>query len=113
LWFILGANSLENQSLFHSGWFVLGLLSQTLIVHLIRTHKIPFFQSTASPPVIIMTVVITILGILLPCTGFGVSVGFQPLPATYYPWLLLTLLGYAFLIQAIKTRYIKWFDTWL
>ncbi len=55
LWFVFGANTSRQQSLFQTGWFVLGLLSQTLIVHIIRTRKIPFIESTAARPVIIMT----------------------------------------------------------
>jgi Mg2+-importing ATPase len=113
LWFIIGANSLEKQSLFHSGWFVLGLLSQTFIVHLIRTHKKPFIHSNASVPVYIMTTVIMIIGVVIPFTPLGANIGFQPLPWTYFPLLFLTILGYALLVESIKTRYIKRFKEWL
>lgn len=113
LWFILGANSVEQQSLFHSGWFVLGLLSQTLIVHLIRTRKTPFIESTASRPVLIMTGLIMILSLIIPFTAFGVNVGLQPLPLNYFPWLLITLAAYCVLVEIVKRWYIKRFNTWL
>jgi P-type Mg2+ transporter len=113
LWFILGANSPERQSLFHSGWFVLGLLSQTLIVHMIRTEKRPFIESIASRPVLILTLAIMVVGLVIPFTRFGINIGFQPLPLMYYPWLLVTLIAYSLLIQIVKEWYIKRFNAWL
>ena len=113
LWFILGANSVENQSLFHSGWFVLGLLSQTLIVHLIRTKKTPFIQSTASSPVIIMTGLIMLIGLFIPFTNFGINIGMQPLPWNYFPWLVITLAAYCVLVEVVKRWYITRYNTWL
>lgn len=113
LWFILGANTVGRQSLFHSGWFVLGLLSQTLIVHLIRTRKTPFIESTASRPVIVMTGVIMILGLVIPFTRFGVNIGFQPLPLNYFPWLIITLLAYCIFVEIVKRWYVRRFNTWL
>ncbi len=113
LWFIIGANTIENQSLFHSGWFVLGLLSQTLIVHLIRTKKTPFFESTASRPVFIMTGLIMLIGLIIPFTTFGINIGLQPLPLNYFPWLIITLVVYCVLIEIVKRWYIKRFNSWL
>ncbi len=113
LWYVLGANSVEFQSLFHSGWFVLGLVSQTLVIHLIRTRKIPFIQSTASKPVLLMTFLIVLIGILIPFTKFGTSIGFAPLPAAYFPWLVATLLAYGVVVQLVKVWFIRRFDTWL
>jgi len=113
LWFIIGANSVANQSLFHSGWFVLGLLSQTLIVHLIRTKKTPFVESTASRPVLIMTGLIMVIGLIIPFTQFGLNVGLQPLPLSYFPWLIITLVAYCVFVEIVKRWYVKRFDTWL
>lgn len=113
MWFIFKANSPAAQSLFQSGWFVEGLLSQTLIVHMIRTEKIPFVQSVASLPVLVLTIAIMILGILIPFSGFGRSIGLQSLPASYFPFLFLTLLGYYILTQIVKRWYIKKFGDWL
>jgi P-type Mg2+ transporter len=113
MWFVFGANSPEHQSLFQSGWFVESLLSQTLIVHMIRTHKIPFIQSAAAPPVLILTGVVIAMGILIPFSPLGVSVGLRPLPATYFLWLVATLVAYGALTQVIKTIYIRNFAKWL
>ena len=113
MWFVFGANSPEHQSLFQSGWFVESLLSQTLIVHMIRTQKIPFIQSAAAPPVLILTSVVIAIGILIPFSPLGASVGLRPLPATYFLWLVATLVAYCALTQVIKTVYIRNFAKWL
>lgn len=88
MWYVFSANSVDHQTLFQSGWFIEGLLSQTFIVYMIRTEKIPFIQSRASAPVIALTSLIIATGIYLPFSGVGSSVGLQPLPMTYFPWLV-------------------------
>ena len=113
LWHVFGANSIERQAIFQSGWFIEGLLSQTLIVHMIRTQKIPFIQSIATAPVVFTTVLVMLAGIILPFTPVGHSIGLVSLPWTYFPWLLAILLSYSVLTQIIKTWYIKRFVTWL
>jgi P-type Mg2+ transporter len=113
MWFVFGANSAEHQSLFQSGWFIESLLSQTLIVHMIRTQKIPFIQSTASPPVLLVTAAVMAIGIFFPFSSLGASVGMQPLPLSYFAWLIATLLSYCVLTQIIKTIYIRRFGKWL
>ncbi|WP_235364826.1 magnesium-translocating P-type ATPase [Sphingomonas sp. ERG5] len=113
MWFIFSANTVADQSLFQSGWFIEGLLSQTLIVHMIRTRKIPFFQSTAALPVLVLTGIIIAFGIYVPFSPLGAAVGLQPLPWSYFPWLVATLLGYCVLTQLIKTLYIRRFKAWL
>ena len=84
MWHVFGCNSPEHQSLFQSGWFIEGLLSQTLIVHMIRTRKIPFIQSRATWPVIGMTTLVMVIGIVIPFTSFGASIGLQALPLNWY-----------------------------
>lgn len=113
LWFVLSANVPAMQSLFQSGWFIEGLISQVLIVHMIRTQKIPFIQSRATIPVILMTAIIIIAGIIIPWSSLGRSVGLQGLPMIYFPLLIATLLGYIALIQIVKTMYIQKFKVWL
>jgi Mg2+-importing ATPase len=113
MWFVFGANSPEHQSLFQSGWFVESLLSQTLIVHMIRTRKIPFIQSTASAPVLLVTGVVMAIGIFFPFSSLGASVGLQPLPLSYFAWLFITLVSYGVLTQIIKTIYIRRSGKWL
>jgi len=102
LWYRFGANKPEMQTLFQSGWFIEGLLSQTLIVHMIRTQRIPFIQSVAAPPVLLLTGTIMACGIALPFTSLGAAVGLQPLPWMYFPWLAATLLSYCVLTQFMK-----------
>ena len=113
MWHVFGCNSPEHQSLFQSGWFIEGLLSQTLIVHMIRTRKIPFIQSRATWPVIGMTTLVMVIGIVIPFTSFGASIGLQALPLSYFPWLMGILLSYCVLTQLIKNWYVRRFSSWL
>lgn len=105
MWYVFNCSSPVAQSLFQSGWFVEGLLSQTLIVHMIRTKKIPFIQSRASWPVMSMTLAIMAVGIIIPFTKFGSYIGLTPLPLSYFPWLAVTLIAYCVLTQLIKEWY--------
>lgn len=113
MWFVFKANSVEMQSLFQTGWFIMGLLSQTLIVHMIRTEKVPFIQSRANRPVILLTVLIIAIGLIMPFTNIGNLLGFTSLPLMYFPILLILLLSYCVLLQAIKGKYIREFKKWL
>ena len=97
----------DNPSLFQSGWFVESLLTQTLIIHIIRTAKIPFLQSRASTALIMTTVVICAVGAALPSSGFGSLIGFTPLPWLYWPFILAMLLTYASLTHAVKSWFIR------
>jgi P-type Mg2+ transporter len=113
MWHVFGANAVERQSLFQSGWFVVGLLTQTLIVHMIRTQHIPFIQSRAATPVILLTATIMAIGIYLPFSPLGAHVGLVPLPESYFPWLVVILLSYCLLTQLIKGWYIRRYGVWL
>lgn len=113
MWWFFSCQSPEAQSLFQSGWFIEGLLSQTLIVHMIRTRKVPFLQSTASWPVLLMTFSIMAVGICVPFSSFGASIGLMPLPWAYFPWLVGILLTYCILTQGLKVLYIRAFQRWL
>jgi Mg2+-importing ATPase len=108
-----GTQQIEFAKLFQSGWFIEGLLSQTLIVHMIRTRKIPFIQSSASWSVMLATFAIMAVGIILPFTNLGAKIGLVPLPFAYFPWLIVTLLCYSFLTQVVKQWYIRKFENWL
>jgi P-type Mg2+ transporter len=107
MWFVFGANSPEHQTLFQSGWFVEGLLSQTLIVHMIRTRRIPFIQSRAAWPLLGMTLGIIVAGILMPMSIAAPYFKMQALPLAYFPWLLVTLVGYGVLTQLMKHFYAR------
>jgi len=113
LWFVMGASTVARQGVFQSGWFIEGLLSQTLIVHMIRTKKVPFVQSAAALPVVLSTLAVMALGIYLPFSRLGSATGMARLPWTYFPWLAVTLLAYCGLTQAVKTWYVRRFHAWL
>ena len=113
MWFVFGASTADQQALFQSGWFVEGLLSQTLIIHMIRTAKVPFFQSRASAPLMPLTLVIMTAGIAIPYTRIGAAVGMVPLPSAYFPWLAATLVGYCMLTQIIKRWFLRKYGSWL
>jgi Mg2+-importing ATPase len=93
----------DNKSLFQTGWFVESLLTQTLIIHIIRTNRIPFLQSLASWPMIVTTAIVMAFGAWLPFSPIGPALGFTELPPLYWPLLVLTLLGYVLLTQGVKT----------
>lgn len=112
MWHVFAANSVEHQALFQSGWFIEGLLSQTLVVHMQRTQKIPFIQSRAALPVMIATGLVMALGIYIPFSPLGHAVGLVPLPWSYFPWLVATLFGYCVVAQAMKRVYIRRFGQW-
>ncbi|HWZ14304.1 MAG TPA: magnesium-translocating P-type ATPase [Mucilaginibacter sp.] len=113
LWFVFKANSPEHQGLFQTGWFVESLLSQTLIVHMIRTRKIPFIQSWATAPVLALTTGIMAIGLFLPFSPLAQAFKLQPLPLMFFPWLIGILLIYCVLTQVIKNWFIRKFDQWL
>ncbi|NNM67641.1 MAG: magnesium-translocating P-type ATPase, partial [Spirochaetales bacterium] len=95
--------------LFNTGWFVESLLTQTLIVHIIRTNKIPFIQSRASFSMTMTTLVIMLIGAILPYTPFALDLGMVPLPAIFWPFCLGYLLLYAILTHNVKTWFHRHF----
>jgi Mg2+-importing ATPase len=109
MWFVLGANAVEHHKLFQTGWFVESLLSQTLIVHIIRTGRIPFFESMASLPLTITGVAICAIGVALPFLPIGAWFGFTPLPGVYWLALAAILAAYMALTQFVKAWMIRRF----
>ena len=109
MWHVFGANTVGEQTLFQSGWFVVGLLTQTLIVHMIRTPKLPFIQSRAAWPLMLMTLLIMAIGVALPMSPLADYFKLQALPLSYFLWLVGILLGYAVLTTMMKKIYIRRF----
>jgi P-type Mg2+ transporter len=97
----------NNTKLFQTGWFVESLLTQTLIIHVIRTQRIPFIQSRASWPLTVTTVIIMLVGMYLPFSPLAEALEFQPLPGLYWPLLILTLFCYVLLTQGVKMWLLK------
>jgi Mg2+-importing ATPase len=106
MWWVFKANTVAQQTLFQSGWFVVGLLTQTLIVHMIRTPKLPFIGSRAAAPLMAMTAAIMVAGIWLPMGPLAGYFKLQPLPPAYFLWLAGILLGYGVLTTVMKRFYI-------
>ncbi|MGG7668776.1 magnesium-translocating P-type ATPase [Yersinia sp. J1] len=107
MWWVFKANTPEMQTLFQSGWFVEGLLSQTLIVHMIRTKKIPFIQSRASWPLCLMTLAVVVVGIGLTFSPLAGFLQLQALPLSYFPWLIVILTGYMVTTQLVKGWFVR------
>ncbi|EGD5858894.1 magnesium-translocating P-type ATPase [Salmonella enterica] len=105
MWWVFHANTPETQTLFQSGWFVVGLLSQTLIVHMIRTRRLPFIQSRAAWPLMAMTLLVMVVGVSLPFSPLASYLQLQALPLSYFPWLIAILAGYMTLTQLVKGFY--------
>jgi Mg2+-importing ATPase len=99
------------EQLFHTGWFVESLLTQTLIVHIIRTRRIPFLQSRPSKPMLLATLVVMAMGVWLPFSPFAHFLGLTPLPAIYFLWLAGFLAAYAVLTHTVKTWFARRFGT--
>ena len=100
---------MAQQGLFQSGWFVVSLLTQTLVVHMLRTPQVPFLQSRASGPLLGMTLVIMVVGLWLPQSALADYFKLQALPAQFYFWLLGILVGYAALTTLMKRFYVRHF----
>jgi Mg2+-importing ATPase len=92
----------HSASLFQTGWFVESLLTQTLIIHVIRTNKIPFVQSRSSWPVLVTSLAIMAIGVGIPFSPLGPYLGLSRLPLLYWPLLATTLLCYVLLTQGVK-----------
>ena len=107
MWFVFQANTPAQHALFQTGWFVESLMTQVLIVHIIRTPKIPLFESRASWPLLGISATVMLLAISLPFTPAGPGLGLVPLPAAYFGWLALILAGYCLLTQRVKTWFIQ------
>jgi Mg2+-importing ATPase len=97
----------SKASLFQSGWFVESLLTQTLIIHVIRTNRIPFLQSRASQPLAMTTCVVMMIGVWLPFSPIAESLSLTPLPPLYWPILAATLASYIVLTQVVKTWLVR------
>ena len=113
-WFILGYNSTGMESYFQTAWFVECLISETLIIHFVRTEKIPFIQSRANPILMVLTTVTIIGTIITPILLHNIqSVHFEILPLSYYLIIVWLLIAYVVIVQIVKKWYIKKYGAWL
>ena len=102
-------NCWNNPALFRTGWFVESLFTQTLIIHVIRTNKIPFIESRASWPLIVSSLIIVAVGAWLTVSPLADALGFVPLPPLYWLLLAIMLVCYVILTQVVKTWFIRRF----
>ncbi len=93
-------------AVFQAGWFVESMWSQTLVIHMIRTPKIPFFQSRASASVTLVTFTGIAVLTMIPFTAFGASIGLGTLPPVYFAWLAATILLYMVLATIAKKTFV-------
>lgn len=112
LWVYIGANTIANQAIFQSGWFMMGVVSQTIIIFVIRTKKVPFLKSKSSKVLIFLSFLISMLGLLLPYLNVGKLIGLVPLPIVYISALFLVMIMYITFTEFIKILYIKKYGEW-
>ena len=113
MWFVLGANTVAQQSLFQTGWFLVGLTTQTLVVHMVRTRKLPFVESRASWPVILTSLLAIVTGFVLVLSPLRTVFDFTVLPPQYWMWFVLIIVGYLITIEIAKRVYIKFTSEWV
>lgn len=113
-WFLFGYNCETKQSWFQTAWFVECLISETMIIHYIRTSKIPFVESRPNKLLLISTIMTIVGTIVTPIILHSVaSFNFVILPLKYYAFVLVLLVVYTVLVQIVKKRYIKKYGEWL
>lgn len=102
LWFVIGANTIQEQAIFQAGWFAVGVVTQIAVVHIVRTNQIPFIQSRASTPVVMTSVIGILLGLGVVLTPFHTYVDFGQLPNKFWLWYIILVVGYLLTIQLVK-----------
>ena len=113
LWFIFGYDTVEEAEFFQCGWFMFGVISQTLVIHTIRTHRLPFVGGKAGYQLILSTSIVVIITLLMGLTDFAYILDMKPLPVSYVMWLAILCVIYLLLAQLMKNIYIKKFKKWI
>ncbi len=113
LWFIFGYDTVEEAEFFQCGWFMFGVISQTMVIHTIRTHRLPFVGGKAGYQLILSTSIVVIITLLMGLTDFAYILDMKPLPVSYVMWLAILCVIYLLLAQLMKNIYIKKFKKWI
>lgn len=113
MWWAIGANRMEHAALFQCGWFVFGTVSQVLVIHMIRTGKMPFTQSRPSLPLMLSTVLVAVGALAIGFTGFAVGFDMSPLPPVFGLWLAALLAAYLIGVQLVKRVYVRRYGEWM
>ena len=113
-WFALGFNTIQDQISFQTAWFIEGVISQTMIVHFIRTEKIPFIESTANKWLLLSTSLCIITSMILPLILMNIpDFHFTTLPFAFYMYVIILMIMYAILTEIVKHFYIQKHHRWL
>lgn len=113
MWWAIGANKAELSPLFQSGWFVFGTVSQVLVIHMIRTSKLPFLQSKPSMPLFLSTFLVMAVTLAVGFTDLAIGLDMQRLPFAFIPWLAALLAGYLLCVQLVKRLYVRRYGEWM
>ncbi len=113
MWWIIGANTAELSPLFQCGWFAFGTISQVLVIHTIRTARIPFLHSVPSGPLLLSTSIVIVASLLVCFTDFAAGLEMRRLPFSYVPWLAAILAGYFITVQLFKKYYVNRYGEWI
>ena len=113
LWFVFGYNTVEKAEAFQCGWFMFGVISQTLVIHTIRTHKVPFISGHSGIQLALSTACVVIIALVLGLTDLAYVMDMTPLPYSYVLWLGILMATYLVITQVIKNIYIRKFEKWI
>jgi Mg2+-importing ATPase len=113
MWWVIGANTTELSPLFQAGWFVFGTVSQVLVIHMIRTAKVPFLQSSPSLPLLLSTLIVAGVALLTGFSDFAVGLDMLRLPLQFIPWLAAIVAGYLLCVQVVKKMYVRRYKEWM
>ena len=113
LWYVFKFNTIELAAYFQCGWFMFGIISQTFVIHTIRTSKIPFIQATASKQLNISTIVIILATMIIGFTDISGIFDLKPMPYLYLAWIFILIFIYLIMAQIMKKFYIKKNDEWI
>lgn len=113
LLYVLKFNTTEKAVFFQTGWFAFGIISQTLIIHMIRTNKTPFIESKPSKELLISTLAITLITLCITFTNISTVFDLAILPLSYLLWIFVLIIAYIFVIQIYKKMILKNNEEWL
>ena len=113
MWWAIGANRPAMSPLFQGGWFVFGTVSQVLVIHMIRTAKLPFIKSKPSLPLFFSTFTVAAVTLLTGFSDLAVGLDMRQLPLSFAPWLAAILAGYLICVQLVKKLYVRRYGEWM
>ncbi len=113
LWFVFGFKDMEHAGFFQCGWFMFGVISQTMVIHTIRTPKVPFIQDRASKELVFSTLTVCMITLLIGFTGIAALFSLPVMPISFLAWMAGLMVVYTVLAQAMKTVYIRLNKEWV